>query len=110
LLNNGDTGLLYLDHAAGTGRKNESNGNGHYGICVSGQAHPILEENVCEQNMWSGLAYFEEASGKAELNRCKANGKRGIYVGEGAHPALTNNDFDANKPRSRLGRSCFPSR
>ena len=71
--------------------------NNGFGILVSAQAAPTLEDNVCQANLHSGMAFLGSAGGTARRNTCSDNQAHGIYLGEQAQPLLEANTCQANQ-------------
>lgn len=91
---NRNNGILFVEEACGSATTNTCQGNPD-GICVAGAAHPLLENNICEENN-NGISYWQHAAGTARGNRCNRNGN-GIQVGDQATPNIEGNTCSSNK-------------
>lgn len=83
-------GIYMYDEAQGIVTENQCSLN-EAGICLSGQATPVLKENECFRNEGSGICYMDRAAGTATGNKCHDNVMDGIYITGESTPVLERN-------------------
>ncbi|BAZ15298.1 hypothetical protein NIES4071_71700 [Calothrix sp. NIES-4071] len=66
------------------------------GIFVSGDADPIIRDNICTDNAANGIAVAKNAKGDIRNNSCFKTGF-GIVVSDTASPRLTDNKIYENR-------------
>jgi parallel beta-helix repeat protein len=93
---NGDSGIAYLDRAAGTAGDNHCSKNGNYGIYLDGEARPELVGNLIQGNGACGIAYWDRTAGAARENQISGHARDGIYITEQAQPTLEGNSSRDN--------------
>ncbi|MFO7634740.1 MAG: HEAT repeat domain-containing protein [Caldilinea sp.] len=72
-------GIHYRERAAGIARRNQCKNN-KWGIAVSSEAHPILESNLCSENLEFGISIHDQARPNVSSNVCQKNGNGGIFI------------------------------
>jgi len=92
----GGVGLNLYGNASGKVRECWMHGNELYGILLSEQAHPTLEDNTVSDNDNGGISYWDDSGGTARRNYCADNGYYGIAVNGDARPTLEDNDCRKN--------------
>ena len=92
----GGIGLMLFGTVRGQVQECHVVGNG-WGICVTDEAAPVLEANICQYNNYHGIVCAGQASGLVWKNMCAENNFHGIYVCERAQPTLERNTCQRNK-------------
>lgn len=90
-INNGWSGIAYVNSSAGLALQNECIANKNAGIWVGQDAHPTIEKNICAYNDGSGINYYDNAYGLARQNECSWNEYHGIAISDEAKPTLVAN-------------------
>ncbi|MBF2065049.1 MAG: DUF1565 domain-containing protein [Calothrix sp. C42_A2020_038] len=66
------------------------------GIFISGDANPIVRDNICTENAANGIAIAKNAKGDIRNNSCFKTGF-GIVISDTASPRLTDNKIYENR-------------
>ncbi|MBP1466489.1 right-handed parallel beta-helix repeat-containing protein [Candidatus Chloroploca sp. M-50] len=92
---NREAGIFYKDRAKGIAKRNVCIGNKVYGMYVSAEASPGLENNMCRESDY-GIAYTDTAGGFAIGNTCIANARDAMRIERTASPSLVANVCNYN--------------
>jgi len=67
----------------------------HYGVVISGQALPTIQDSTVEECELAGIAFFARGKGELERVTCRGNGD-GVLVQEAAAPLIQNCQLEQN--------------